>query len=66
MPETKIRTRPTTASPAIIGLKGDHAQQAESIYQAVRLVAAGHEPAEVSAATGLDVNFIGDLMEKFW
>lgn len=60
-----LLTRPVTATPSI-GLTGDAATQAETVYECIRLIGAGHGTSEVSNMTGLDENFIDALQDRFW
>jgi hypothetical protein len=60
-PQRQLLTRTAT-----IGLAGDAATQAATVYECVRLIASDHSESEIVAATGLHPEFIAAMQEKFW
>jgi hypothetical protein len=66
-PQTRgiVRTRPITGA-VNIGLTGDAGRQAETIYEAVRLINAGHSVSEIAGVLHLHEDFLDDLTARFW
>ncbi len=65
IPKRVILPRPITAT-ASIGLRGSAQEQGQTVCEAIRLIAAGHDPCEVCEATGLDADFLVSLAALFW